>query len=501
MSKALKSLIFLLSIIYTISIEEKFIDRNKPFRPFVSVPSVDSLHKMVNQMKVDDEEDISFLAEENPIISSKTVRCFYLDEYNVFDISGLCTKETSDNKEVARQYTLQVGGADKNDTKSYTIYTNFCRNLKGTDTCNSDKKKAQAYIKEKKGPCNILAGDIGEGNKWNVINKINSTDVDHIEIKVKHEGNNELTYELYCDDSDSMKDYEKEHGPKFLEQNSSIIGNESYGFKVKLSFNSYGACVKINFYFIWKFIEDYKVMFIIGLIAFGLFNCIFGKKLAKYNAFILCVVIITILVLVFSQYVLPSGCAEWIIWVMLAVGILLGGTAGYFAFVYNEKIMAILAGGISGFFIGQFLYNLFGNRIEFNGIVINVIFVAAAIAVMILMAFCFKKMIIIVATSIIGAYIFIRGISLFGGGFPSEIQIMDLNREGESEQLKNLLTWQVYVYLSAMVVVAGLSIFAQYKFNKDDDEEEEDKDDKKDKKRRRRGNSDSKDDNLKATEE
>ena len=120
---------------------------------------------------------------------------------------------------------------------------------------------------------------------------------------------------------------------------------------------------------------------------------------------------------------------------------------------------------------------------------------------MILMAFCFKKMIIIVATSIIGAYIFIRGISLFGGGFPSEIQIMDLNREGESEQLKNLLTWQVYVYLSAMVVVAGLSIFAQYKFNKDDDEEEEDKDDKKDKKRRRRGNSDSKDDNLKATEE
>ena len=498
MSKSLKSLLFLLSIIYTISIEEKFLDRNKPFQPFISVPSVDSLHKMVNQMKVDDEEDISFLAEDNPITSPKTVRCFYLDEYNVFDISGLCAKESSDNKEVARQYKLQINDTNENDTKHYTIYTNFCRNLKGTDTCNSDKKKAQAYIKEKNGPCNILAGDIGEGNKWNVINKINSTDVDHIEIEVKHEGNHELIYKLYC--NKDMKEDEKEDGPK-LRESSFIQGNESHGFRVELHFDSYGACVKINFYFIWKFIEDYKIMFIIGLIGFGLFNCIFGKRLAKYNAFILCVVIITILVLVFSQYVLPSGCAEWIIWVMLAVGILLGGTAGYFAFVHYKDIMAILAGGISGFFIGQFLYNLFGNRIEFNGIVINVIFVAASIAVMILMSFCFKKMIIIVATSIIGAYIFIRGISLLGGGFPSEIQIMDLNREGESEQLKKLLTWQVYVYLSAMVVVAGLSIFAQYKFFKDDDEEEKDKDNKKDKKRRRRGKSDSKDDNLKATEE
>ena len=501
MSKSLKSLLFLLSIIYTISIEEKFLDRNKPFQPFISVPSVDSLHKIVNQMKVDDEEDISFLAEDNPITSPKTVRCFYLDEYNVFDISGLCAKESSDNREVARKYDLTLNDTDKNITKKYTIYTNFCRNLKGTNTCNKGEKKAQAYIKDENGTCDIFAGDIGEGNRWQVYNKINSTDVNYIEITVKNEGLNELTYELYCDDSESMKKREKDDGPDFLDTESYIRGNESSGFKVKLTFKSYGACVKINFYFIWKFIEDYKVIFIIGLIAFGLFNCIFGKKLAKYNAFILCVVIITILVLVFSQYVLPSGCAEWIIWVMFAVGILLGGTAGYFAFVYNEKIMAILAGGISGFFIGQFLYNLFGNRIEFNGLVINVVFVAAAIAVMILLAFCFKKMIVIVATSIIGAYIFIRGISLLGGGFPSEIQIMDLNREGESDQLKDLLTWQVYVYLSAMVVAAGLSIFAQYKFNKDDDEEEEDKDDKKDKKRRRRGKSDSKDDNLKATEE
>ena len=69
--------------------------------------------------------------------------------------------------------------------------------------------------------------------------------------------------------------------------------------------------------------------------AFGAFNCVFGKKLVKFTTASLIVLIITLLVLIFSQYILPSGCAEWIIWVMLAVGLILGGTAGYFVWVYN----------------------------------------------------------------------------------------------------------------------------------------------------------------------
>ena len=206
--------------------------------------------------------------------------------------------------------------------------------------------------------------------------------------------------------------------------------------------------------------------------GFGLFNCILGQKFAKYTAFLLCVFIITILVLVFSQYVLPSGCAEWIIWVMFALGIILGCTAGYFTFKYHEKVLALLTGGVSGFFIGQFLYNLFGNQIPANGIVINIVFVIVSIGVMIAIAFFFKKFIVIFATSFIGAYCFIRGISLFAGGFPDEITVMDLRAENETEQLKKLLTWRVYVYLSAILIATGLSIFAQYRINRDKDDDD-----------------------------
>ena len=50
---------------------------------------------------------------------------------------------------------------------------------------------------------------------------------------------------------------------------------------------------------------------------------------------------------------------------------------------------------------------------------------------------------------------------------------MDLTTEGETEQLKELLTWEVYVYLAAMLVLCVISIVLQFKFNKDDDDDKD----------------------------
>lgn len=480
MSKALQSLIFLISILCTISVDEKFLNLEPNYRPFVSVPNVESLKKIVNQMEVSTPVNPTIFAEneenrknEGIISGQQTVRCYYLNEFNVYDISGLCAKESNENKEVARKWTLK----NPDDNKDYTIYVNFCRNLKKGDKCNQEEKSAQAYY-EVDGKCDILAGDIGSGNTWTTVNINGTQDLDYLSITVNKEGKHNLIYNLKCDpDLD-----DKDPNYNFRYDKSYVKTNIENGLDVVLYIEAFDACVKLDFYFIWKFIDDYKAIFIIALMAFGLFNMIFGMKLARINSFILCVVIVTILVLVFSQYVLPSGCKEWIIWVMLFVGILLGGTAGYFVFKYHEKVMALIAGGISGFFIGQFLYNLFGNKIEMNGLVLNIIFDVVAIAVMVIVAYCFNKFIIIFATSFIGSYIFVRGISLFAGGFPSEIEIMDLNREGETKQLEEILTWEVYVYMAAIAVGTVLSTILQFKFNKDTDGDED--------------NSDSKDKNL-----
>ena len=62
---------------------------------------------------------------------------------------------------------------------------------------------------------------------------------------------------------------------------------------------------------------------------------------------------------------------------------------------------------------------------------------------------------------------------MFAGKFPDEFQVMDLTTKGEKEQLKELLTWEVYVYLAAMLVLCVISIILQYKFNKDDDDDKD----------------------------
>ena len=458
MSKALQQLLFLISIIYITSTEPKLMKRDETFKPFVSVPSISTLQN-INNVQVDEEkEPASFSLNED--LQTQQVKCLYLYNYDIYDISPLGANTFDSGDEVARTYNLQY------DNETYTIYYNFCYNLKKSGTCQFEGKQAYYMVN---GTCYALSGDIKDGNQWRKVDIENTT---YLEIKVNQlEGSsNTLTYHLICDENIEFK----------VDDESGITPNEK-GFDVLLVIKAKAACPKIDFYFIFKFIEDYKVLFIILLMAFGLFNCILGIKFGKYSLFLICVFVITILVLVFSQYVLPSGCAEWIIWVMFAVGIILGCTAGYFTFVYYDKIAALLTGGISGFFIGQFLYNAFGNQIPVNGIFINIAFVAVAAGVMIGLSFLFRKFIIIFATSFIGAYCFIRGISLFAGGFPDEITIMDLNGKDEPEQLKSLLTWKVYVYLAAMVVVTVLAVIAQYKLNKEKTDDDGDDSDGKDK--------------------
>jgi len=87
------------------------------------------------------------------------------------------------------------------------------------------------------------------------------------------------------------------------------------------------------------------------------------------------------------------------------------------------------------------------------------------IIISICLAYWLQDAIIIFATSFIGAYTFIRGISLFAGGYPNEFTVIDLKNQGEDGQLKELITWRVWIYLVAIIIVTGLSIFIQFKID------------------------------------
>ena len=244
MSKVLKNLMFLISIFYAISIEPKFGERGQEFKPFVSVPLVKSL-------KMPEPEVVSFAVQEG-IKLKKAVKCLYLDNYDVYDISGLGAKDNGNHKE-----TLTF--KDSITSKTADIYFNFCFNLKKTDNFPAENK--QAFISVD-GKVDILGSDIKNGNEWSIVPYTlpNGTISSYIQIIVNNTDNkNVLTYNLKCNGGN------KEGKGKYTIISKDIsVDSATNAYKVTLTVESYEACAKVNFFFIFKFIQDYKIIFIIN---------------------------------------------------------------------------------------------------------------------------------------------------------------------------------------------------------------------------------------------
>jgi hypothetical protein len=96
-----------------------------------------------------------------------------------------------------------------------------------------------------------------------------------------------------------------------------------------------------------------------------------------------------------------------------------------------------------------------------------------SIIVCIIGAYFLVEHVIIFATSLIGSYAIIRGISLYAGGFPDESYVIDLIRNEEYDQLQNVLKPIVYVYLVGWLVLFVLGLFVQNKLKQEQDDKAE----------------------------
>ena len=462
---SIKNLIIIIALLQVIYSENEFIKMKAPFKPFVSVLSPDSMKQFEDTSKYFQEnKNKKFISlSEYESVSGDgnksdaeiyfrkinfSIKCMFVDNFNLYDISGLGKNVLSDEKE----YNVTLG--------NNKIYFNFCYDLKPKEDINCTFEKKQIFVLDKNDKCDYLANSILSGNNWYTGNTSNAT---FLKIELNHDDSGEhkdhvVKYILECDQSVKYN---------FVEDKSHYKEPLSDGtYETLIYIKTSEACPKMEFYVIWEFINNYFYIFASILVAFGIFNCIFGNKFARHTCFILTLFACTIFVLFFAQFILPPGCARWIIWVILALGIIIGCSVGYIVFNHHKKVLAFLVGGIGGVLLGQFLFSLFGSLIPWNSILVNILFVIICVIGAILLALWINDIIVILATSFIGSYAFIRGLSLFFGYFPSEFTIMDLKNRGEDDQIAELITWRVYMYLSAMVICTGLSIYAQFVIKK-----------------------------------
>ena len=188
-----------------------------------------------------------------------------------------------------------------------------------------------------------------------------------------------------------------------------------------------------------------------------------GKRFFPYvTAAIAGIFACVALLILFSVFEWMSSTAGLVICLIVAFG--LSGLGAYF--VYKTVWIGIgLVGIIGGYFFGTLVYTLFLASFDWSALWAMIVFSIAFAALGGFLAFKFSKMVVLISTSGIGSYAFMRGWSFFLGGLPSESEMMsDLKNGYELD-----LTWAFWVYLALFIGCwIGSSIW-QYKKEKDHD--------------------------------
>lgn len=196
-----------------------------------------------------------------------------------------------------------------------------------------------------------------------------------------------------------------------------------------------------------------------------------GRKLFSCIVFVVGVLItVSLVMILFYSTFLDSNTEAWVFWVVLSCSILAGLAVGFVLFKC-QKLGAACIAGWGGFLGGVILNTAFLSYAESDALfwIFNVSCALVAAA----LAFCFYFPAIITVTAFTGSYMFIRGISLFAGGYPNEFLLAKGYDADGQEYSYDMDAW-FYLYLGFMVACTVLGMIVQCKHLKKDKEEQGD---------------------------
>lgn len=159
-----------------------------------------------------------------------------------------------------------------------------------------------------------------------------------------------------------------------------------------------------------------------------------------------------------------DSSVAWVViafFLALAAGILVGWILKKFL-VVGLLILAFF----SGFFLGGLLYNLVFAGWANSTVLLAIITFGGGIALTVF-AYFFRIAIIIATTAFMGAYFFIRGLSLFIGGYPNEMTLYQEIVHGTAEYSTAFIG-----YLVGIVILTFIGMWYQNR-NKDKGTEHE----------------------------
>ena len=203
----------------------------------------------------------------------------------------------------------------------------------------------------------------------------------------------------------------------------------------------------------------------IAFMIIGLFMGFMGRKLFKVILFLGAVLLVVGLVLViFYSTFLKENTASWVGWVVLGCSVLLGLLLGCL-FVKLLKLGAFVIAAWGGFSLGLILYEAFP-MYKIDSQVFFWCFTLGLALICGLLALCLLDHVLILATSLAGAYFFIAGIGLVAGRFQNPFTIVTERMNGQIVSIDPVF----YAYLAGILVMWVLGAMVQYRHRRQDND-------------------------------
>ena len=180
--------------------------------------------------------------------------------------------------------------------------------------------------------------------------------------------------------------------------------------------------------------EKYKNVVGAISIIIGVFFLIFGQKFLKAT-FVIIVIIAAILLSLYGYYYLPIDKTYNNVWISIGIGFLIGIIAAYFVIQISQAIY-ICIGGACGYAVGNLIYAII--FVHMNKDYVYPAVILSCVIIFAFISFKLSKHLIIITTSLIGSYLTVRGLSFYLGHFPSESVLIELIKNNEMNQLKNV---------------------------------------------------------------
>lgn len=237
------------------------------------------------------------------------------------------------------------------------------------------------------------------------------------------------------------------------------MGVEEGGCTERVKISSKHGCYKFTMNPLFKWLHKNSFIFGAVLILLGMTVGLFGKKLFKPT---ICLIgtfafLVVSMLFVFSVF-FNRDTEAWVGWIVFAVCFILGCIVGLLLAKLSKLGVAIIAGW-GGFCLGLILYNSFMYKLDGDKRIVFWIFnISMAIIAGVLSIFLFDHAIII-STSIVGSYAFIRGISLYAGGFPDELDLIKMLEAGDGASIDP----RFYGYMAGFLVASIICIILQYR--------------------------------------